>query len=163
MVNRSSASLAKQYTWKRTNDKAKKIQKRYYASPKGRATRSERRKARYLSDPQYRLGVILRSRTSAALKSQSIKKKINTFDLTGCSPIELQSWLVFRANWSAPGATMENYGEWQLDHIIPVGLWDLRCPLQRSLCFHWTNLQLIPISRHKVKTAADIRLIRGNK
>jgi hypothetical protein len=37
--------------------------------------------------------------------------------------------------------TRENHGLWHVDHIRPCALFDLKCPVNNKLCFHYTNLQ----------------------
>lgn len=40
-----------------------------------------------------------------------------------------------------PGMTMENYGEWHIDHIKPVSLFDLTNEEQFQECYALSNLQ----------------------
>ena len=37
--------------------------------------------------------------------------------------------------------TWENYGEWEVDHILPCASFDLEQPEAQRQCFHYTNLQ----------------------
>lgn len=37
--------------------------------------------------------------------------------------------------------TWKNYGEWEIDHILPCISFDLTKPDEQKKCFHYTNLQ----------------------
>jgi hypothetical protein len=51
------------------------------------------------------------------LKLKNIKKINSTFEIVGCSPLELKKHLekLFK-----PGMSWENKGMWHIDHIIPL-------------------------------------------
>jgi hypothetical protein len=66
------------------------------------------------------------------------KKHGNTMDLTGCSKDELISHLESKFT---EGMTLENYGEWHIDHIKPCASFDLSNLEEQKKCFHWSNLQ----------------------
>jgi hypothetical protein len=99
-----------------------------------REYRRERRK----SDPIFRMICSCRTRTNKAFKSQSLKKNHKTFDLIGCTPEFLRDYL---ASKFTPGMTLENHGEWHIDHIRPISSFNLNNPEQVKVCFHYTNLQ----------------------
>lgn len=73
-----------------------------------------------------------------ALKNQTTKKFTRTIDLLGCTGAELASHL---SSMFEPGMTLDNHGEWHIDHIIPIASFDLTDPEQLKACFHYTNLQ----------------------
>jgi hypothetical protein len=133
----------------------KRIQGKYQNTENGKIVFNRYRKKRFKNDPLYLIAHNLRGRFHDALQRKNLIKSVRTFDLIGSSPIELGIWFIFLSNWTAPGASLENYGQWQIDHRIPVARWDLRCPLQQFLCFHWTNLQPLWLADHKIKTRHD--------
>jgi hypothetical protein len=101
---------------------------------------NRRRKERKLEDPTYKVQCNLRRRVLLSLKKFGGKKAIKTFDLIGCSPEELRSYLESKFQ---SGMTWDNYGYngWHIDHIIPCASFDLSDPDQQRQCFHYTNLQ----------------------
>lgn len=94
------------------------------------------RKKRYACDPLFKLMSTCRSRISQALKRQSYKKTKSSYDLLGCSWLELRIYL---ENQFTVGMSWENYGEWHVDHIVPL------CSASNEqeilALFHYTNLQ----------------------
>tara|TARA_R110002167_G_C12472329_1_gene633769 strand:+ start:44 stop:838 length:795 start_codon:yes stop_codon:yes gene_type:complete len=87
-------------------------------------------------DPNYRMGKNLRSRVWSALKG--INKSYPTMELIGCSVDKLWNHLESKFE---PWMTKENYGLWHVDHKIACAKFDLTCPEQQRVCFHYTNLQ----------------------
>jgi hypothetical protein len=116
------------------------------------------RKRRYASDLEFRIKVNLRNRLGGAFRGQKLEKSGRTFDLTGCTFKELIEHLEGQFQ---PGMTLDNYGEWQIDHIIPCASFDLRCPLQQKLCFGFWNLQPLWVEDHKAKSVKDVALLGG--
>jgi hypothetical protein len=43
----------------------------------------------------------------------------------------------------AVGMTIDNYGEWHIDHIIPCSAFNLSDPEQQKKCFHYYGLRII--------------------
>ncbi len=91
---------------------------------------------RYHSDIQFRLSKVLRSRTSLALKKN--QKTGSAIRDLGCSISELKPYL---ENQFQPGMSWENYGEWHIDHIMPLSSFDLTDRKQFKKACHFTNLQ----------------------
>ena len=63
----------------------------------------------------------------------------NSYDeLIGCDRINLKTYIEQLLD---EHKTFNNYGEWEIDHIIPVSSFDLTKLYERLKCFHYTNLQ----------------------
>lgn len=98
------------------------------------------RKKRYREDPSYKLSIILRRRLLHALKGNT--KSASTLELLGTTVEHLRQHLEAQF---LPGMTWQNHGQgkdkWVVDHMMPVGSFDLTQEDQQRQCFHWTNLQ----------------------
>lgn len=77
-----------------------------------------------------------RERLWRLLKGKKVKFKIE--ELIGCTKEYLVSYL---KNKFEKGMTLENHGEWHIDHIKPCISFDLRNDDELKKCFHYTNLQ----------------------
>lgn len=101
---------------------------------------------RHQTDVQARLRTNTNSRIRYALKRLGLYKEDGTLKLLGCTGDALATYLT---SLFKPGMTWENYGRWKsgqsmtwhIDHIRPCSSFDLTDPAQRTLCFHYTNLQ----------------------
>ena len=80
----------------------------------------------------------LRTRTGLAFRHRSLRKQNTTLALLGCSGHDLAAHL---ASQFETGMALENYGEWEIDHIIPIASFDLSVAEQVQKCFHFSNLQ----------------------
>lgn len=87
-------------------------------------------------DPVFRMAQRCRKRLWAALKEGGYTKRSRSFEIIGCSPEQLMSHL---ASMFSAGMTEENYGQWHIDHIIPLASAGSEDEVIR-LC-HYTNLQ----------------------
>jgi len=88
------------------------------------------------SDPVYRMVILLRGRLKKAIARGD--KSAKTLELLGCTGEECMAYLE-TLFW--PGMTRENYGEWHIDHIIPIDVFDKSDPNWQFKAFHFTNLQ----------------------
>lgn len=93
-------------------------------------------KERSKSDSLFKLKIYVRNRIGFYLKKNNITKRNNTFKIVGCSPQELKIYLEKKFN---NGLNWDNYGEWHIDHIIPLSSAKTEEELYK-LC-HFTNLQ----------------------
>ena len=78
----------------------------------------------------------MRHRIHRALKNNFKASSMKEF--IGCSMDELRLHLESRFN---KDMTWDNYGEWHIDHVIPISSFDLSDPEQQRKCFHYSNLQ----------------------
>jgi hypothetical protein len=87
-------------------------------------------------DPLFRLKCNLRNRTSSAFREGGYSKKSKTNDILGVE------WDIVKKHIEKQfdeRMTWDNYGEWQIDHIYPLGKANSEEELM-ELC-HYTNLQ----------------------
>jgi hypothetical protein len=104
---------------------------------KNRGKRKEYEKNRRLNDPIFKLTENVRTRLRQYLKSLSIVKSKRTFDIVGCSPLELKEHISKQfsddMSWDRIGK------EIHIDHIIPLSSAKSEDEIYK-LC-HYTNLQ----------------------
>lgn len=87
-------------------------------------------------DIAYRLRNRLRTRMYVAIQNQ--QKKGSAVKDLGCSISELMSHI---AKQFTGRMSWDNYGEWHIDHIIPLTVFDLTDRAQFLTACHYTNLQ----------------------
>jgi hypothetical protein len=87
-------------------------------------------------DIEFRLKLNVRRRLHHAVSGLSFSKR--TREIIGCELSVLKSHL---ANNFLDGMSWENYGKWEIDHIIPCFLFDLKVEKELLNCFHYSNLQ----------------------
>ena len=87
-------------------------------------------------DVLFKLKQNLRVRIKEYMKTKNITSKNKTFDFVGCEPKMLIKYIEEQFN---NGLSWENYGEWHIDHIIPLSSAQTEEELYK-LC-HFTNLQ----------------------
>lgn len=108
-----------------------------------------REKERRSTDTQYHTSILLRQRVRAAISRQSKGRPVkneSTLLLTGASPCEVVQRL---------GITSTNIGKQSgndIDHIFPVTMYDLTDKDQQRMCFHVSNLRLMPSTQNKQKS-----------
>lgn len=87
-------------------------------------------------DPLFRLRWNLRNRLKNMLKVKSWHKDNKTADIIGCTLEELKYHIESKFT---QGMTWQNYGKWELDHIIPVSKATTKEELYKLN--HYSNLQ----------------------
>jgi len=80
----------------------------------------------------------LKSRIYKAIKDNNLKFEFSYNEIFCCSIEELEVYLKqkFKENM-----TIENYGEWEVDHILPVSSFDFTNKENIFKCFNYKNLQ----------------------
>lgn len=122
----------------RNKDKTSMWHREYRAANKDRLNAASRAylKRRRETDPAFRAKASLRARLIQALNGAT--KSVKTMELVGCTLPELKAHL---ESLFTPGMSWDNYGRWNIDHIMPCAMFDLLDPKQQRECFHYTNLQ----------------------
>lgn len=110
--------------------------KQWLSSPIQRAKAADAHKYRLLTDIQFRLACNLRGRLKDALrKGRKVGSAVR--DL-GCTVGELKIHLESKFT---EGMSWDNYGQWHVDHIKPLAVFDLTNRQQFLEACNWTNLQ----------------------
>jgi hypothetical protein len=64
-------------------------------------------------------------------------------------------------NWELGWTWADRGVLFEIDHIKALGLYNLADPAEVALAAHYTNLQPLSVSAHKVKSVQDAALIRA--
>lgn len=112
---------------------------------------------RRAEDPKFRISSAVRA---AIWRTVSLGSKADrrTFELLGYSPDELLAWL---EKQFTPGMTMDNYGEWHIDHRVPLASFSYDTPDDPDFKAAWalTNLQPLWAEQNQEKSAKRLYLI----
>ena len=104
----------------------KKYQKKY---------QKERKK----TDPIFRLRHNISSALCSSLKERGMSKQgKSTFDLIGYSK---EQFIKHLESLFVEGMSLENYGEWVIDHVIPDSFFDYNDIVEFRMCWRLENLQ----------------------
>jgi hypothetical protein len=119
-----------------SEDREKELNRnrKYYENNKSEIIQKLKEKKRI--DKMLRISSNLRSRISQFVKSNKIHKDNKTMVMLG---VDLNNFKKHLEENFSKGMTWENYGEWHIDHIIPLYYAKTTEDLNR-LC-HYTNLQ----------------------
>ena len=81
----------------------------------------------------------VKSNVSRRIRGLLFELKTNrTMEYIGCSMEQLRQHL---ESQFTDGMSWDNYGEWQIDHILPCDAFDLTVPFEVFACFNYRNLQ----------------------
>ncbi len=127
---------SKQQSIYHLKNREKRIEYSRMYSRLNRDKRNARFKTRYDTDVNFRLTQNIRNRIRSAIKNNS--KSNTTNKLIGCTIIELK---IYIQNLFTEGMSWDNYGLWQIDHIMPCASFDMSIIEQQQICFHYSNLQ----------------------
>lgn len=79
------------------------------------------------------------ARIRSALKYNDLMKNKHTIEYLDCSINYLKN--LFEYLFEGTNMNWNNYGEWEIDHVIPCSSFDFTKEEDIKKCFHWTNLQ----------------------
>lgn len=95
-------------------------------------------KENYSTNIQYKLGVVLRHRLQYALRKWPGVRVGSAVRDLGCTIPEL---VIHLEKLFQSGMTWSNHGQWHIDHITPLAVFDLTNREQLLQACHYTNLQ----------------------
>ena len=100
-----------------------------------------------ICDPNGHLLDVVRSRVQSALKANKYER---TLEYLGCTIEHFRDHITSKFR---EGMTWDNYGEWEIDHIVPVMY---QTPTLEDVVerLHWTNTQ--PLWKHE-------NAVKGNR
>jgi hypothetical protein len=110
-----------------------------------RACEETRRVEKGCPSPQERPPGRLRLLRTQVARIQRELKKVQ-LKVTACQCRDLLGVLSADDLWAklegclGEGMTEDNYGQWHVDHKVPVAMFDLTQDTQRTRCFHHTNM-----------------------
>jgi len=152
--NEIQKTVGKEYTKKyRATEKYKETKRKYRLTEEQKnkakeyAQRSEvkkrrneltkiRLKKRYYNDPLHRLKITARARLYEVLTRYKYPKRGSIFKYLGCDIIVLKQHLELQFK---EGMNWDNYGDWHVDHIIPLS--SAKNEKELIELFHYKNLQ----------------------
>ncbi len=142
-----NAERKKQYR-QETTEKRAEYDKQYYQENAERKKQYRQENAKKIkqyqqerrkSDPIFKFAGNARALIRKSFKrgkTKGLKKQTKTEQLLGCSIAELRAHL---AKQFMPGMSLDNHGEWHIDHRIPLASASTQAEIE-ALC-HYTNLQ----------------------
>lgn len=112
----------------------KTLQANHYQANKTRINQTN--VDRYHNDELYALRHLARQHMAQAIKKTTLKP-INRPELS-CTDIFFRKWIEY--NYNGTTIILENFGDWHLDHVIPIAYFDFDDLDQREICFSWYNV-----------------------
>lgn len=117
--HKKELKLKRREYYQKNRDKENKYVKQWAKNNKERVNKNNRenRRKRMKKDPVYRLSCVMRSILKKTFKLTGTKKEDKTVKYLGYSSKQLKQRLEInfteKMSWN-------NYGEWEIDHIIPI-------------------------------------------
>lgn len=142
--NYQKENIEKQYEYAKKH----RCTEKYKISRKG--WRKKEYDEKYGIDVEFTLKLTLRNRLKNAVLNEF--KSGKTLDMLGCTIDEFKQYL---ENQFDPNMSWDNYGKgkyWEIDHIIPCDAFDLTLKEEQYRCFHYSNLQPLPIIENRKKS-----------
>lgn len=128
--------------YEKNKDKWNKYIKEYRLNNKEKIREIKRvyEKTRKSNDPIYKLINNFRTAIYQVLKENNVKKNGHYFDILKYTPDEL---ILHLESQFKDGMTWENYGEWHVDHIKPISLFNIEKIGDNEFmeCWSLNNLQ----------------------
>lgn len=80
------------------------------------------------------------SRINKIFTKYNIEFEKSYDNIIGCNKSELETYILTNITLQE-NMTLDNYGEWEIDHIVPNSSFDFTIKENIDKCFHFTNLQ----------------------
>jgi hypothetical protein len=108
--------------------------------------RKQKIKEKRITDNNFKIKEVLKSKINKVLKG----KKTSFNKYLGCELNQLKLWLEVQFDEKM---TWENYGSyWQIDHIIPISVFNFTKEEDKLICFNWKNLQPLESNLNRSKS-----------
>ncbi len=129
------STINKEY-YEKNKEKLDSYRKNYWKQKVNKDRRNRKLKEKRKNNINFRLKCNIRTRISTALKRGD--KRVSAVKDLGCSIDELKDYL---ESLFQPGMTWNNYGQWHIDHIIPLSSFNLQNEEEFKKACHFSNLQ----------------------
>lgn len=116
-------------------EKQKQSEKKYIQNNPDKLREKYKRQGKRI---HRRIRSSLNHRIAELLKKGLSSKNKKTLTFVGCTFNHIQMWFefLFEENMNC-----DNYGEWEIDHVIPCSMFDFSKEEEQLKCFNWTNLR----------------------
>lgn len=117
---------------------------------------------RYKTDIQYKL------RSSNSSKYIRMIKTLDTCPekmFLGTKYKQILKWFNYMFSIRDDSFTIQDHGaKWEVDHIIPVKMWDLTDITQKKLCYDWKNMMPCTRKENRLKSDnIDLKVIKSHR
>jgi len=129
---------------KNNRNKIKKYSDKHRFSKKGKQMRNRYRRERLKKDINFKLRSYISSYISRSIKGY---KFLKTEEYLGCS---IEKYKIYLENLFQEKMSWKNYGEWHIDHIKPLSLFDLK--EEATEAFHYINTQPLWAKENIIKS-----------
>ena len=133
---------------RRKREDVKTYTKSYNENYKQR--KNQLRRDRRKIDESFKIQENVRRRISRAFNTQKIIKDETTLHLLGCQFDFLIEWLKFTKPYFIPNTYI---GELQIDHFLPINMFDLRIEEEKLKVCNWSNLRYLTAEANSRKRA----------
>lgn len=134
--NREHILLQKKEYAERNSERISKYMKQFSSRPDVIKNRNDNFREKYKNDVIFKLSHVLRNRLRYAIKYN--KKVGSAVEDLGCS---IQDFKFYLEGKFKDGMSWDNYGKWEIDHVIPLIFFDLTQREQFLRACNYTNLQ----------------------
>lgn len=100
-------------------------------------------------NPGFKIACNLRKRLSFLLSNSLHKKSKQTIKYLGC---DMDFFKLYLQSKFKDGMSLDNYGQWHIDHIKPCAIFDLTKETDIELCFHYSNMQPLWAKDNRAKS-----------
>lgn len=139
-------------------NKIRELQKQYNSKSEVKDRRNKLQKKRKQTDILFKIVHNLRNRINKIFSNKKIYKHSHFIEYIGCTVKELKIHL---EKQFYNGMNFKNYGEWEIDHIIPLGIAKTEQEIYKLA--HYINLKPLWHKDHIKKTINDNKLIKAVK
>lgn len=133
----SSVGRAKRQAYIKRNKEYLRQKYRDYAV-ENRAYLNKYRQTLMQNNPSFRIASVIRTRIASGIRKGYKKGRPSSMALLGITYTELKIYL---ESLFSEGMSWDNYGEWHIDHYVPLAYFDLTCPDELYLAWNWQNLR----------------------
>ncbi|MGR9056060.1 hypothetical protein ACU8NH_09140 [Rhizobium leguminosarum] len=139
--NKKILEKLKEKYWENPEAARERLRLQRKANPEATRSQNKRSNTKRYADPKFRVENTVRNGIRAEIRPGS-KKRRKTFDLLGYSPEQLLAHL---EKLFLPGMTWENYGDWHVDHVIPLAAHNYETPDDFDFKRAWALSNLQPL------------------